>query len=107
MFNRDRIMIAIKKGLKYLPDKTYIRLYHKLRVGKSINMNNPQTLNEKLQWLKFNYRFPLQSIVSDKYLVRDYVKAVSYTHLDVYKRQDWCNGWSITFMWICILAVFI
>lgn len=74
MFNRDRIMIAIKKGLKYLPDKTYIRLYHKLRVGKSINMNNPQTLNEKLQWLKFNYRFPLQSIVSDKYLVRDYVK---------------------------------
>lgn len=37
-------------------------------------MNNPTTLNEKLQWLKFNYRFPLQSIVSDKLLVREYVK---------------------------------
>ena len=37
-------------------------------------IDNPTTLNEKLQWLKFNYRFPLQSIVSDKLLVRDYVK---------------------------------
>ena len=38
-----------------------------------MNTKNPTTLNEKLQWLKFNYRFPLQSIVSDKLLVRDYV----------------------------------
>lgn len=37
-------------------------------------MGNPTTLNEKLQWMKFNYRFPLQTIVSDKYLVRDYVE---------------------------------
>ncbi len=30
-------------------------------------------LNDKLQWLKFNCRFPLQTIGSDKYGVRDYV----------------------------------
>lgn len=72
--NRDKIMTFIKKSLSFLPDKTYIKLYYRLRVGRELNTNNPTTLNEKLQWLKFNYRFPLQSIVSDKLLVRDYVK---------------------------------
>ena len=67
-------MTFVKKSLSFLPDKSYIKLYYQLRVGRKLNTNNPTTLNEKLQWLKFNYRFPLQSIVSDKLLVRDYVK---------------------------------
>lgn len=71
--NRDKVMTFLKKSLSFLPDKTYIKLYYRLRVGRPLNMKNPTTLNEKLQWLKFNYRFPLQSIVSDKLLVRDYV----------------------------------
>lgn len=67
-------MTYVKKSLRFLPDMTYIKLYYRLRVGRKLNVRNPETLNEKLQWLKFNYRFPLQSIVSDKLLVRDYVK---------------------------------
>ena len=66
--NRDKIMTFVKKSLRFLPDKSYIKLYYRLRVGRKLNTNNPTTLNEKLQWLKFNYRFPLQSIVSDKLL---------------------------------------
>ena len=72
--NRENMMTFIKKSLKFLPDRFYIKLYYRMRVGKKLDISNPQTLNEKLQWLKFNYRFPLQSIVSDKLLVRDYVK---------------------------------
>ena len=72
--NREKIMTFIKKSLKILPDKSYIKLYYRLRVGRKLNIDNPTSLNEKLQWMKFNYRFPLQSIVSDKLLVRDYVK---------------------------------
>ena len=45
-----------------------------MRVGRKLNLKNPKTLNEKLQWMKFNYRFPLQTIVSDKYAVREYVR---------------------------------
>ena len=71
--NRDKVMTFLKKSLRFLPDKTYIKLYYRLRVGRPLNTKNPTTLNEKLQWLKFNYRFPLQSIISDKLLVRDYV----------------------------------
>lgn len=72
--NREKVMTFMKKSLRFLPDKAYIKLYYRLRVGRKLNMHDPETLNEKLQWLKFNYRFPLQSIVSDKLLVRDYVK---------------------------------
>lgn len=72
--NRERCLTKLKKSLRFLPDKTYIRLYYRFRVGKKLNMSNPSTLNEKLQWLKFHYRFPLQTVVSDKLLVRDYVK---------------------------------
>ena len=72
--NREKIMTFAKKSLKILPDKSYIKLYYRLRVGRKLNIDNPTSLNEKLQWMKFNYRFPLQSIVSDKLLVRDYVK---------------------------------
>lgn len=71
--NKDNLMLILKKSLRFLPDKLYIKIYYRLRIGKKLNISNPITLNEKLQWLKFNYRFPLQSIVSDKLLVRDYV----------------------------------
>lgn len=55
-------MTFLKKSLRFLPDKSYIKLYYRLRVGRKLNMGNPTTLNEKLQWMKFNYRFPLQTI---------------------------------------------
>ena len=79
--NREKIMTFAKKSLKILPDKSYIKLYYRLRVGRKLNIDNPTSLNEKLQWMKFNYRFPLQSIVSDKLLVRDYVKDLSLIHI--------------------------
>lgn len=74
--NREKILTLLKKELSFLPDKLYISLYYRLRVGRKIDWENPCTFNEKLQWLKFNYRFPLQTIVSDKLLVRDYVASI-------------------------------
>ncbi|MFD2823595.1 ATP-grasp fold amidoligase family protein [Lacinutrix iliipiscaria] len=43
-------------------------------LGYKPNLENPQTFNEKLQWLKLNDRTPLHTICADKYKVRDYVK---------------------------------
>lgn len=75
MMNRERIMTAAKKSLRFLPDKCYVKLYFKLNLHRKCNLEKPQYLNDKLQWMKFNYRFPLQTIVSDKYAVREYVSA--------------------------------
>ena len=72
--NRDELMKTLKKTLRILPDKQYVKLYFHLRLKRKLNLKNPRHLNDKLQWMKFNYRFPLQTIVSDKYLVRDYVE---------------------------------
>ncbi len=71
---KDSLKTILKKGLFFLSDRDYINLYFRVNVGRKMDWENPRTLNEKLQWLKFNYRTPLQTIVSDKILVRNYVK---------------------------------
>ena len=43
------------------------------RLGKTINWDNPQTFNEKLQWLKLYYHNPLMTQCADKVTVRDYI----------------------------------
>jgi hypothetical protein len=46
----------------------------KKQVGYKLNLDNPRSLNEKLQWLKLYDRNPLITQCTDKYLVREYVK---------------------------------
>lgn len=72
--NRADIMIKLKYALRFLPDKMYLKLYFYMTLKRKLDLNNPQTLNEKLQWLKFNDRTPLHSLVSDKYAVRKYIE---------------------------------
>lgn len=47
-----------------------------MKFKKRINLKNPQTLDEKIQYLKFHdyYQNPLVTQCADKYAVRDYVK---------------------------------
>ncbi|MCD7945955.1 MAG: hypothetical protein LUF81_05070, partial [Clostridiales bacterium] len=46
--------------------------YHK--TGHVLNLEHPRTYTEKIQWLKLYDSTPLKGRLSDKYLVRDYVK---------------------------------
>lgn len=69
-----------KHCLKYiiisnLPSKKAVEIrWNKHFKNKPLNLNNPTTFNEKIQWLKLYYRNPLLTICSDKLRVRDYVK---------------------------------
>ena len=56
-----------------IPDKMYLHIKYYCRMGKRLNMKNPQTFNEKLQWLKQYGRRPIDTILSDKYAVKDYI----------------------------------
>jgi hypothetical protein len=49
-----------------------------LQLKRKLNLKNPETLDEKIQWLKFNtyYNNPLVKQCADKFAVRDYVKSV-------------------------------
>jgi len=56
-----------------LSDEEYIKQLYKLRVGKDLNLENPKTFNEKLQWLKLHNRNPEYTKLVDKYEVKKYV----------------------------------
>lgn len=60
--------------LKHMPDKLYISLQYYYTTGKILNLSNPKTFNEKLQWLKLYDRNPLYTNLVDKYLVRAYIE---------------------------------
>lgn len=72
--DRSELMIKLKYALRFLPDSLYVKLYFRLTLKRKLDLNNPITLNEKLQWMKFNDRNPLYSMVSDKLAVRPYIK---------------------------------
>lgn len=58
-----------------LPDTMYLKLKYFVIFKKRLNLRNPKTLNEKIQWLKlFGYR-PEFTMMTDKILVKDFVKA--------------------------------
>ena len=63
----------LKKVSKVLPDKVYISLKYRMRIGKFPNLKNPKTFNEKLQWLKLYNRKPEYTTMVDKYEVKKYV----------------------------------
>lgn len=60
--------------MSFLPDKTYLKIKYRLEMGKKLNLENPQTFNEKLQWLKVYNRKPEYTMMVDKYSVREYIK---------------------------------
>ena len=65
-----------------LSDKNYLRKSFKVRTGCDLNLDHPQTFNEKLQWLKLNDRNPLYTVMVDKYKVKDYVyKKIGKEHI--------------------------
>jgi len=58
---------------KLFPDKFYLKCLYRDRLGKKLNLKNPQTFNEKLQWLKLYDRKPEYTVMVDKYAAKDYV----------------------------------
>lgn len=57
-----------------LTDKIALKIQFWLKFKKILNLNNPQTFNEKLQWLKLHDRDPLYTNLVDKYEVRKYIE---------------------------------
>ena len=72
--NKKELLIKLKYLLKFLPDETYLKLYYFLVFKRRLNLDNPKTFNEKLQWLKLYDRKEYYTTLVDKYEVREYVK---------------------------------
>ena len=65
---------------KLFSDEFMSKLYYKIVLKEDLNLDNPQTFNEKIQWCKLNY-YPNNNLVitcADKYAVRDHIESKGY-----------------------------
>ena len=74
---RKKIAFLIKIGkIGIISDKLYVKLFYKFKTGQKLNLKDPKTFNEKIQWLKLYDRRNLYTIMADKYLAKDYVASI-------------------------------
>lgn len=74
----DRMALCdsiVTNFFSWLPDKPYLELRYRFLVGKWPNLKNPQTFNEKINWIKIFYRRPELTMMVDKYSVKSYVSS--------------------------------
>lgn len=71
-----KVVEFFSKGLTLISPKLNTKVIYWGKFHKFLDLDNPQTLDEKIQWLKFNtyYKNPLVTQCADKYAVREYVK---------------------------------
>ena len=65
--------VLVKLNRLFPNDVTYLKLIFKCFMGRKLNLDNPQTFSEKLQWLKLYNRKPEYTQMVDKYAVKEYV----------------------------------
>lgn len=70
---KSRIYLAARSGKIWFPDKAFQKWDYRIHSGKKLNLRNPKTFCEKLQWMKYYYRNPFYTQLVDKYAVRSYV----------------------------------
>ena len=69
-------MAILMRIAPIVPDKLYLRWLFRLYMGYKLNLKNPQTFSEKLQWLKLYDRKPEYTQMVDKYEVKKYVAGI-------------------------------
>lgn len=75
--DRSRLLLAVVKRIgRLLPDKLYLKILFRLYMGYPLNLDNPQTFSEKLQWLKLYNRRPEYTQMVDKYEAKKYVASI-------------------------------
>lgn len=62
--------------LNWMSDKLYVKLLYRFHEGRSLNLENPKLLNEKLQWLKLYDHNPLYTELVDKYKVKKVISKI-------------------------------
>lgn len=65
--------LGMKGKLGFIPDEPYLKLMYWANTGKKLNIDNPRTFNEKLQWLKLHDYKPEYSTMVDKYEAKKWV----------------------------------
>lgn len=60
----------------FWPDKLYLQVMFRLKMRKKLNLQNPKTFSEKLQWLKLYSRKKNYTLMVDKVKAKEYVASI-------------------------------
>lgn len=75
--NKGEFCASLLQNLSFLfPDKLYLTLLFRCKMGYWIDWKNPKTFSEKLQWLKLYNRKPEYTTMVDKFAVKEYVAKI-------------------------------
>ena len=80
-----------------LSDKVYLKYRYKKVFGRKIDFENPQTFNEKIQWLKLYDRNPSYHNMVDKYEAKKYVAKIIGEEYIIPTLGVWSNFDDINF----------
>lgn len=71
-----KLNIDYSKLLFWVPTSIYLKILFKRKIGKKLDLKNPKTYSEKLQWLKVHDHNPLYNKLVDKYEVKPIVAKI-------------------------------
>lgn len=79
---RYYILAIMAKTAAIWSDELFLKIVFRLRMGYRLNLRNPKTYSEKLQWLKIHNRRPEYTRMVDKVAAKEYVaKIIGYEHI--------------------------
>lgn len=73
---RKLVVYLLLQIAPILSDRFFLKVLFRLRMGYKLNLNNPVTFNEKLQWLKLYNRKPEYTQMVDKVGAKEYVASI-------------------------------
>ena len=74
--NDAKMMVLYRCPWLMKDDRKYIEYIWKKKMNYPLNLDNPQTFNEKLQWIKLYDHNPLYTKMVDKYEAKEYVASI-------------------------------
>lgn len=72
IYVRSAIKKLQKEGAN-LSDEDYLKRMFKIKLGYELDLTNPKTFNEKMQFLKLYNRQPIYTTMADKHAVKEFV----------------------------------
>lgn len=78
LLNKPRLLLAgaWRRVGKAVPDEPYLMVMFRILMGKKLDLKDPKTFSEKLQWLKLYDRRPEYVKMVDKYAAKEYVAGI-------------------------------
>lgn len=91
-----KIRFLILNALSWIPDKQMLKIQYKIKLKRTLNLENPKRFTEKIQLYKLKYRNEVMCKCVDKYEVRKYVeekgwKSILNDLIGIYDKVDDIN----------------